>query len=55
MFANTCSVSCIFLTHIEEVKRSQTGKGRYMHRQFIPSLFTRRDLNSDRSTVELVN
>jgi hypothetical protein len=46
-----------FLTHVEIVKRqrSQTGKERYMHRQFIPSLFTRRDLNSDRSTVKLVN
>ena len=38
----------LFLTHIEEVKRSrsQTGKGRYIHRQFIPSLFTRMDLFS---------
>jgi hypothetical protein len=48
---------CFSLTHVEIVKRqrSQTGKERYMHRQFIPSLFTRRDLNSDRSTVKLVN
>ena len=42
-------------THAEEVKCSQIVKERYMRRQFIPSLFTHNGLNSDRSTVKLVN